>query len=761
MTSTVTGPDAPTTTGVQRGTAWLLAALGVLTTQMAAAAATPEWAGYALEAAVRAIVFAAVGLFVAARAARGWWIGAAAVAAAATDLLLGLSPLLKGYPPAPVEGLLMGALSAAAVVLAVAGGKASRLGGLTGFAVCLLGAVGAGAGVRPALITAACVAGVVFLAAGEAGRTGRTRVPWGATALAGIVVAIACVGTLALLPASEIRSRLTGFLASSGGTERASDTARRGVGDGAEQVQGSDDPRSAGFDVGETFVNSDDPGLYDAFIETFGTPARRSDNPKMIMLRPKDIRLSGAQVGLDLRNGRALELKRSPPPPPSASATQPARENAVLWVTPPAPARPAHLPLAFFDTWDGDRWLPAEWTKHNAALRPDGGPGPGWMSFVDAPSSPLLGREEAWEVRVGRMATDVLPMPANTAAFKVGRVNRADFFVGGGDAPVGLFRRSVPPGTVIQVRARPVADLGAGVPPKTGMPITDLPPTIAARAHEWAAPHPHGWAQVEAVVARLRSHGVHDRSAVSTEHAGVDQLLAPGGRGSALQFASAATLMLRSLGYDTRVASGFYADPARLDRRAGTIPLTAGDAHAWVQVRAQDGTWVTFEPTPGYEVGRPTDLAERAYEWWLVARSHVGWTATLAAVALTGLLLRRRLVDVFATWVFRRSVRRASTPEELRRLGAATVHLLEARAARAGRARANAETPAAFLHRLGLPPGQVRVIERAVYAPGGAEASIRDTVLAAERAAPFRRIATPGHSRSPSTRTPAPAGDSL
>ncbi len=59
-------------------------------------------------------------------------------------------------------------------------------------------------------------------------------------------------------------------------------------------------------------------------------------------------------------------------------------------------------------------------------------------------------------------------------------------------------------------------------------------------------------------------------------------------------FASALTVMLRTLGIPARVAAGFFGG----ERAGGRYVLRAGDAHAWTQAWFEDEGWVRFDATP-------------------------------------------------------------------------------------------------------------------------------------------------------------------
>lgn len=65
-------------------------------------------------------------------------------------------------------------------------------------------------------------------------------------------------------------------------------------------------------------------------------------------------------------------------------------------------------------------------------------------------------------------------------------------------------------------------------------------------------------------------------------------------------FASSHTLMLRSIGIRSRFVTGFAA--TRYNPLTGYYEVRRLDAHAWVEAYFEGKGWVSFEPTPGYEL---------------------------------------------------------------------------------------------------------------------------------------------------------------
>ena len=129
-----------------------------------------------------------------------------------------------------------------------------------------------------------------------------------------------------------------------------------------------------------------------------------------------------------------------------------------------------------------------------------------------------------------------------------------------------------------------------------------LAPRLKALLQEWIGDADTGWPQIEAVIAGLRSHCKHDRQAEVPlgVNDSVAYFLLESRRGPDYLFASSATVLLRSLGYPSRMAGGFYSDPEHHRWLTSTTSMTPQDVHFWTQVQLPDGTWLDLEPTPGY-----------------------------------------------------------------------------------------------------------------------------------------------------------------
>jgi protein-glutamine gamma-glutamyltransferase len=78
-------------------------------------------------------------------------------------------------------------------------------------------------------------------------------------------------------------------------------------------------------------------------------------------------------------------------------------------------------------------------------------------------------------------------------------------------------------------------------------------------------------------------------------------------------FASAMTVMLRTLGIPARYATGFL--PGEYNDVGGDYIIRASDAHAWVEAYFPEYGWVTFDPTPPADA-KPGGLLARLGLYW-------------------------------------------------------------------------------------------------------------------------------------------------
>jgi transglutaminase-like putative cysteine protease len=91
-------------------------------------------------------------------------------------------------------------------------------------------------------------------------------------------------------------------------------------------------------------------------------------------------------------------------------------------------------------------------------------------------------------------------------------------------------------------------------------------------------------------------------------------------------FASAMAVMLRTLKIPSRVVNGFRSD--EFNDVTGNYIVRAKNAHSWVEAYFPRYGWITFDPTPGGEVGTPEgweramlylDAAQSFWREWVIS----------------------------------------------------------------------------------------------------------------------------------------------
>lgn len=128
-----------------------------------------------------------------------------------------------------------------------------------------------------------------------------------------------------------------------------------------------------------------------------------------------------------------------------------------------------------------------------------------------------------------------------------------------------------------------------------------LPNTISARTSDLAldvtADAQTTYDKAKAVETYLRQNIVYDTTvqAPPDDEDVVDYLLFEDPRGYCEHYASAMTVMLRSLGIPARIVSGYA--PGDFDPERGGYLYLQSNAHAWVEVFFPGYGWIPFEPT--------------------------------------------------------------------------------------------------------------------------------------------------------------------
>jgi hypothetical protein len=589
------------------------------------------------------------------------------------------------------------------------------------------------------------------------------RIPVRVSVIGGTGIVLLLLATL--ISMTDISAvALHGFMPTSGGTRWHDPHARSGIGDGDAMVAAKDEALSFGPVESELFLDSDMPTLYDMFNDLYGDPPKPKDkHERNIGLAQSEMNETEQRIAKTERSGREFSaVRRKVERKPRALHDREA--PAMLYV---AGRVPLHLALERFDTFDGRVWTHSGATEDQPTIRIETKHDKPWAYLLSIGSSSIHRGLEPHAVKIINLKSNRFPSPPQLTAVHVDKVDQPDFF-GWTDDGVACMpvRDLIPQLTVVHLRSQGVnlqpireasfqfakhsnqqseGQLGS----RPGIVVDrSAIKTFCSRSEprlSQTGSLPHNWQQVDAVVERLRTEFAHDPSAPAPEDCSdVVAHFLQAKRGPAYLFATTAAVLLRELGYETRLVTGFYARRDRFDHRAGQTSVLSDDVHVWVEVCVCGSTWVAIEPTPGYEPPRET-LTWR--QWAMIALAkcvdlvarHVAMLAGGLALAVLVFVARRAWLDALAFCVCRVMGLRSTRSRLLW-----TIRLLEWRAWLAGRARPKRSTIAAWYAPLvdqapphGKPPFVYFLswTDRLLYSPAGIDPAENAAIDSACRSA--------------------------
>jgi transglutaminase-like putative cysteine protease len=166
----------------------------------------------------------------------------------------------------------------------------------------------------------------------------------------------------------------------------------------------------------------------------------------------------------------------------------------------------------------------------------------------------------------------------------------------------------------------------------------DIAPRLSKLAVEITAPYGNTYDKVQAITSYLRKEIKYETTITTTPPKNQDPVLwvlFDYKKGFCMYYASAETLMLRSIGIPARMAVGFV--EGAYDELTWRYVVTYKDSHAWPEVYFPGIGWVEFEPTSSqFPIERPETKNP------VVAETTPGQNRDLAANPLVPVPLQER-----------------------------------------------------------------------------------------------------------------------
>ncbi|EAQ78932.1 transglutaminase-like domain-containing protein [Blastopirellula marina] len=467
-------------------------------------------------------------------------------------------------------------------------------------------------------------------------------------------------GMLLLIGGEHATTALSGFMPSSGGNQFDSAAANSGIGDGDDLVDGTEDAMSFGPTESEVFLESQMPSLYDVFNDTYDAPVKRkqtSERQRSIALAPDKLQHRHQKVAHSEQSGRQFSLLRKQSTTKKKSL-QDRTSHALLYVK---GRTPLHLRTNVYDRLEQNELIEAE-ASPPASFVISHENGKPWLEIPCLVNDSDIDYVEEHLLKFINLKSSRVPTPGHLSQLHIPDVDRADLFRWTKDGVLRLDADRIPPTTVMRQRFFLIGDerlqseryrnkfVGANTP----IAAADSSPDLRELAQAWTIEAQPGWDTITAISDHLRHDYRLDRNApISPTTIGpIEEFLFNAKQGPDYLFATSAALLLRELGYQTRIVRGFYASPDRFDSHSEQTPIYPDDAHFWLEV--SDGVnWHAVEPTPGYErLGPPKDLKTRLAEFvWTILQWSWGrkwFFLLLFTLAITIWLLRIVILDTAA-----------------------------------------------------------------------------------------------------------------
>lgn len=479
---------------------------------------------------------------------------------------------------------------------------------------------------------------VECVTASQIERTPTSR--WGYLALATGLFVIVTGATWDRIPV--LRKLQAEIMPTSGGTSQRDSAARSGVGDGDALVAARKHATSFGAVETDVFLDSEKPSLFDVMSEEFGDPKKKDRVERAQALSPNETDSDEGKFSEANRSSGGSEFSIDRDRPKERKKLDDLYAESLMYWEGRSGIR---LTAQRFAHFNGVTWLPnsPEANESTQALpldsvviedrtwfRPTGKPIQNSISpFVDSIPEAL---------RFTRFRSPKIPVRSGVQLWSIDQLIMSEFFTYQTDGSLFMpGREHVPDYTVVRFvdsridQERVEKLLRNCAPGKSHAASADsCQSRLATLAHEYAGDAERGWEEVHNVIAGLRRNFDYSRAPVHEAGEPLTGLLDEK-KGPSYLIATAAALMLDHLGYETRLASGFYVSPNHYDAKERATAILPQDAHTWLEVHAGHDYWIPLEPTTGFR--EPPFRAG----WFYLARKN--WKAIAATLLGTGVAI--------------------------------------------------------------------------------------------------------------------------
>lgn len=298
-------------------------------------------------------------------------------------------------------------------------------------------------------------------------------------------------------------------------------------------------------------------------------------------------------------------------------------------------ARPQYLRTSVLTTYTGDTWTPGDRNLPGSntaegAVPPPIGLSPGTQTTT-----------QKWRIKVFDSLKSLwLPTPANIESIHAGDDWRydadiMDFHAASDDTTTAGISYSLTE-LIPQMTGADLSRAASATPAIARRYSTipsDLPESVSRAANQVTSGLATDFEQAQALQNWFRNEGEFTYSLEPSAGNGNNALeeFLTERIGYCEQFASAMSVMARTVGIPARVAVGFYqASKAGPD----TWEFSSHDLHAWPELYFEDYGWVRFEPTPASHIGQTPTYTDDSIESPEVPRETAAATGDASPSAL-------------------------------------------------------------------------------------------------------------------------------